>query len=414
MSPLLTQSFHRLWLSQALSTLGDIWYILALVVTLYHLSGSATITALYPLLRVAGMTVGSVVAPLIMRKLRLNRLLTSSLGGQTLGLGLLTLYMLLMGNDSPNIAVLVGMVFGISILEGVAGPVRSSLVALTVPETSLLKANSVLAGVVETCSLAGWAFGSITVSWLGASQVLLLSTLLLGGACISSSMIKKVSSSADQTSALSWGQSLQEGWRIYFTLPKLRVLLWMDFWEGLFRGAFAGALLLVFVNERLHVGEVWWGWMNGANLGGFVLISILMSRLTDEKWNLGVMLTVGSGFVAALTLGFSFSTSPVVTLVVMFAIGAFQAIKNLAERTSYQTSVPTSELPPLFAAQSSLTSILYGVSLLLSGWIADTMGIQMLYIFASVGFALSFVGALAGRGNAQQTNRYNGTEETVK
>nr|WP_139084571.1 MFS transporter [Bacillus sp. FJAT-27264] len=360
------------------------------------------------------MTVGSVVAPVIMLKLRLNRLLTSSLGGQTLGLGLLTIYMLLKGNENPNIAILVGMVFGISILEGVAGPVRSSLVALTVPETSLLKANSVLAGVVETCSLAGWAFGSVTVSWLGASQVLLLSTLLLGGACISSAMIKEVRSSADQTPVVSWGQSLQEGWRIYFTLPKLRVLLWMDFWEGLFRGAFAGALLLVFVNERLHVGEIWWGWMNGANLGGFVLISILMSRLTDAKWNLGVMLTVGSGFVAALTLGFSFSTSPVVTLGIMFAIGAFQAIKNLAERTSYQTSVPTSELPPLFAAQSSLTSILYGVSLLLSGWIADTLGIQMLYIIASAGFALSFVGSLAGRVNAKQANRYNGTEETVK
>jgi DHA3 family macrolide efflux protein-like MFS transporter len=411
---MLTKSFHRLWLSQALSTLGDIWYILALVVTLYHLSGSATITALYPLLRVAGMTVGSIAAPVIMRKLRLNRLLTSSLGGQTIGLGLLTIYMLLKGNENPNIAILVGMVFGISILEGIAGPVRSSLVALTVPAGSLLKANSVLAGVVESCSLAGWAFGSITVSWLGASQVLLLSTLLLGAACISSFMINDVRSSTDQAPAVSWGRSLQEGWRNYFTLPKLRVLLWMDLWEGLFRGAFAGALLLVFVNERLHVGEIWWGWMNGANLGGFVLISILMSRFTNRMWNLSVMLALGSGFVAALTLGFSFSTSPLVTLFIMFAIGASQAIKDLAERTSYQTSVPIAELPSLFAAQSSLTSLLYGVSLLLSGWIADTAGIQMLYIIASVGFALSFVGALSSRINAQRATSYDDVEVSTK
>ncbi|CAH1191701.1 hypothetical protein [Paenibacillus sp. JJ-223] len=194
-------------------------------------------------------------------------------------------------------------------------------------------------------------------------------------------------------------------------LPKLRVLLWMDLWEGLFRGVFAGALLLVFVGERLHVGDVWWGWINGANLGGFVLISILMSRLSNEMWNLGLMLAVGSGCVAALTLGFSFSTSPLATLFIMFAIGASQAIKDLAERTSYQTSVPASELPPLFAAQSSLTSILYGVSLLLSGWLADTVGIQMLYIYASVGFSLSFVGALMYRKNVLQKNRYNDTED---
>jgi DHA3 family macrolide efflux protein-like MFS transporter len=400
MSPLLTTSFHRLWLSQALSTLGDIWYILALVVTLYHLSGSATVTALYPLLRVAGMTVGSVAAPVIMRKLRLNRLLTFSLGGQAVGLGLLTVYMLLMGKENPNIVILVGMVFLISILEGIAGPVRSSLVALTVPEGSLLKANSVLSGVVESCSLAGWAFGSITVSWFGASQVLSLSTLLLIGAWLSSLMIGEVKSSTYQTPSVSWVRSLQDGWRNYFTLPQLRVLLWMDIWEGLFRGAFAGALLLVFVNERLHVGEIWWGWMNGANLAGFVLISIVMSRFTSEKWNLGVMLAIGSGCVAALTLGFSFSTSPLITLIVMFGIGASQAIKDLAERTSYQTSVPIAELPQVFAAQSSLTSLLYGVSLLLSGWIADTAGIQMLYIIASVGFGLSFLGVFSYRRNA--------------
>lgn len=153
--------------------------------------------------------------------------------------------------------------------------------------------------------------------------------------------------------------------------------------------------------------------MNGANLGGFVLISILMSRLSNGNWNLGGMLAVGSGCVAALTLAFSFSTSPLVTLFIMFAIGASQAIKDLAERTSYQTSVPASELPPLFAAQSSLTSILYGVSLLLSGWLADTVGIQTLYIYASIGFSLSFIGALTYRRNGLKVNRYIDTVETV-
>ncbi|MBP2000041.1 hypothetical protein J2Z69_001060 [Paenibacillus shirakamiensis] len=36
--------------------------------------------------------------------------------------------------------------------------------------------------------------------------------------------------------------------------------------------------------------------MNGANLSGFVLISILMSRLSYRSWHLGVMLAIGSGY----------------------------------------------------------------------------------------------------------------------
>ncbi|MGG4554655.1 MFS transporter [Paenibacillus sp. FSL W8-0186] len=393
---MLTKSFHRLWLSQALSTLGDVWYILALVTTLFHLSGSAMITALYPLLRVFGMTAGSTFAPVITPKFNLSRLLVICLGGQALGLSVLAMYMFTFGKGHPNIAILVGIVFLISILEGVAGPVRSSLVAVTVPEASLLKANSVLASVVQTFSLAGWALGSIVVSWLGAGQVLVLSTLLLCAGWWVSSLIRENETTLPNvtTAGSSWFSSIQTGWRHYYRVPKLRVLLWINVWEGLFMAVFAGALLLVFVGERLHVSEMWWGWINGAYLGGFVIMSLLISRLSGQVLNLGIMLVVGSGCFTAFTFGFGFLTSPLVALSVMLALGASQAVKDLAERTLYQTSIPTAELPPLFAAQSSLMSLLYGVSLLLSGWIADNLSIQALYIFAAIAFTLSFAGAL--------------------
>ncbi|TVY03062.1 MFS transporter [Cohnella terricola] len=392
---MLTKSFHRLWLSQALSTLGDIWYILALVATLYHLSGSAFITVLYPLLRVAGMTVGSTFAPVITPKFRLSRLLSVCLGGQTLGLGLLAAYMLMFGEEHLNVALLVCMVFLISILEGIAIPVRSSLVPLTVAEDSLLKANGVLTGVVQSCSLAGWALGSIVVSWLGVGQVLIFSAFLLCGAWSVSSLIRECGAVLSEASGTdSWFRSIQAGWRQYFRVPKLRVLLWMNAWETLFGAVFAGALLLVFVGERLHSGEIWWGWINGAYLGGFVIVSLFISRLSGHIRNLGMMLAVGSGCYALLTLGFGFTSSPFAALGVMLILGASQSVKDLAERTLYQTSVPASELPPLLAAQSSLISLLYGVSLLLCGWIADSLGIQTLYFIAAAGFAVSSAGAV--------------------
>lgn len=232
---MLTKSFHRLWFSQALSTLGDIWYILALVVTLYNLSGSALVTALYPLLRSTGMTVGSIFSPVITPRFRLIRLLNICLGGQTLGLGLLAMYILVCSKEQLSVVLLVGIVFFISILEGIAGPVRSSLVPLTVPETSLLQANGVLTGVVQTCSLAGWALGSIIVSWLGAGQVVIISALLLGVAWSVSSLIRENGPvTLGASNANSWFGSIQAGWRQYFRVPKLRLLFWMNTWEGLF------------------------------------------------------------------------------------------------------------------------------------------------------------------------------------
>lgn len=392
---MLTKSFHRLWFSQALSTLGDIWYILALVVTLYNLSGSAFVTALYPLLRSTGMTVGSIITPVITPRFRLSRLLTICLGGQALGLSLLAMYILVCSKEQLSVVLLVGMVFFISILEGVAGPVRSSLVPLTVLEASLLQANGVLTGVVQTCSLAGWALGSIIVSWLGAGQVVMISALLLCVAWGVSSLIRENDTVIPQASnASSWFSSIQDGWRQYFRVPKLRLLFWMNTWEGLFGAVFAGAFLLVFVGQRLHAEEIWWGWINGAYLGGFAIVSLLVSRLSGQMRSLGMMLTVGSGCYAIITLGFGYTSNPLVALGVMLILGASQSVKDLAERTFIQTSVPASELPPIFAAQSSLISLLYGVSLLLCGWIADTLGIQALYFFAAAGFALSSTGAV--------------------
>ncbi|WP_116190874.1 MFS transporter [Paenibacillus taihuensis] len=387
---------------------------MALVATLYHLSGSATVTALYPLLRVAGMTVGSTLSPVITLKLRLSRLLATCLGGQALGLSLLAVYMLVFGNEHPNVALLVGIVFLISILEGVASPVRSSLVALTVPEYSLLKANGVLAGVVQTCSLSGWTIGSIVVSWLGAGQVLILAALLLFGAWGASSLIRENDAALSDTApATSWLCLIQTGWRQYYRVPELRVLLWMDIWEGLFRAVFAGALLLVFVGDRLHADEIWWGWLNGAYLGGFVIMSLFISRLSGYMQKLGLMLAVGSGCLASFTFGFGFLSTPLAALGVMLALGASQSVKDLAERTLYQTSVPPSELPPVFAAQSSIISLLYGVSLLLSGWIADTMGIQALYFFAAAAFAVSSAGALIYRKAFSSRQKETGTMEAV-
>lgn len=391
---MLTKSFHRLWLSQALSTLGDIWYILALVVTLYNLSGSAFITALYPLLRSMGMTVGSIVAPVITPKFRLSHLLTICLRGQTIGLSLLAAYILLYSHERLSIVLLVSMVFFISILEGIAGPVRSSLIPLIVPEASLLQANGFLNGVIQTCSLAGWALGAIIVSWLGAGLVVVISALLLGAAWIIASLIRKSETAILEVSPpTSWWSSIHVGWQHYFRVPKLRLLFWMNIWEGLFGAVFAGAFLLVFVGERLHAEEIWWGWINGAYLGGFVIFSLLVSRLPGQIQNLGRMLLIGSGGYAIITFGFSYTSIPILALSVMLILGAAQSVKDLAERTLIQTSVPSSELPPIFAAQSSLISLLYGVSLLLCGWIGDTLGIQVLYVFAAGSFAISFAGA---------------------
>lgn len=392
--------FRFLLSGQALSTLGDILYILALVTTLYRQSGSAAVAALFPLLRVIGMTAGSLAAPLVLGRFRLGSLLAVCLLIQAGGLAALAAYLDAAGTGART-EWLTGTVFVLSVLEGVAGPVRSSLLPRLVEKDRLLKANGTMGAVVEACSLAGWAFGAVAVSGLGAGPSLWTSAgllLLAGGFAVVTG--NPVASGADEgESGGEDDKSFLAGWRTLLRIPALRLVLWMDAWEGLFASAFAGALLLVFAQERLHAGEVWWGWMNGAFCAGLILANAFFGRLSARRPSggmSGLLLGGGAGMALAVWV-FSFSRQPGFALGIMLLIGVAESAKGLASRTLLQLASPAREMPSVFAAQSAVISGLYGISLLLTGWMADRYGIRLIYIFAAAGYFIAFLGAFRYR-----------------
>ncbi|MBW5448292.1 hypothetical protein GE107_19800 [Cohnella sp. CFH 77786] len=399
--------FRLLLSGQALSTLGDILYILALVTTLYRQSGSAAVAALFPLLRVIGMTAGSLYAPLALGKFRLGALLAFCLLGQAGGLAALALYVEGAGPDA-RVEWLTGTVFALSVLGGIAGPARSSILPQIVEKTDLLKANGTLGAVVEACSLAGWAFGAVTVSGLGAVPSLWTSAVLLlaaGGAAVA----MRVPAAGTEDSA-AWSdpgvarRSFLVGWRTLLRVPALRLVLWMDVWEGLFASAFAGALLLVFARERLHAGEMWWGWMNGAFCAGLILANAAIGKYAkDAAAKLTHLFWSGGAGMAVCVLAFSFSRHPGTALLFMLLIGIFESAKGLASRTLLQLASPVREMPNVFAAQSAVVTAVYGVSLLLTGWMADRYGIRVIYVGAAVCTGIAFLGAFRYRRTIRET-----------
>lgn len=397
--------FRLLLSGQALSTLGDILYILALVTTLYRQSGSAAVAALFPLLRVIGMTAGSLGAPLVLGTFRLSGLLTGCLLGQAGGLAALAVYLEVAGMGSAHPGWLTSGVFLLSVLEGIAGPARSALLPRMVEKERLLKANGALGAVIETCSLAGWTFGAIVVAQTGADISLWTSAalLLMSGAAAIVMGEPPVGSaeSAPQSHEPAGerrGKLLLAGWRTLLSVPALRLVVWMDVWEGLFASAFAGALLLVFAERQLHVGETWWGWMNGAFCAGLIVANLIIGKtMKDVRGRLPLLLLAGGIGLAASVTGFAFTVWPLAALAVMLLIGIAESAKGLASRTLLQLATPLPDMPSVFAAQSAIVTSLYGVSLLLTGWLADRYGIQVIYVCAAAGYGISVLGALLRR-----------------
>ena len=77
-------------------------------------------------------------------------------------------------------------------------------------------------------------------------------------------------------------------------------------------------------------------------------------------------------------------------LVLMFSagFGVFEQLKSVSLQTTLQRSVSVHLLPKVYAAQSAMVSLVFGLSTLLFGFITDEYGVRATYIIAA---ALLFV-----------------------
>ena len=392
------KAFRDLALSQSLSSLGDILYTLSLVTLMYRETGSATVAALFPLFRVAGLALGGLAAPLWMARgnSRLSRILTLCLAAQSAGLAFLVAYVD-SADEMPAVAGLVAFVLALSVLEGIAGPVRSTLLPAIVPANGLTRANALLSVALETSSLAGWGLGAALGLWIGNERLLLVGLLLQVVAIVPSFRIREPKRAAVTDRALPRGGVLY-GWKLFIRRPTLRAVLWIDGWEGVFSAVFAGAFLLAYAHSQLHVGDEWWGWINGGYMAGIICSGLLASRLFKfGRAGADRRLFIGTMAFAGLTLAFAYVTIPSLAMAVVVLMGLAYSFKELAVRIILQTSAPREELPYVFSTHATLVSVLFGLSLLLCGWVSDTFGIQTLYVCAAIAYVVAAFGAVGLR-----------------
>lgn len=402
----MTRSFRFLWLGQSLANLGDSLYILAIVTMIYHFTGSATLSAFVPVINLSARLVSGVLSPLLFQRFRLVPLLITSQFGQTIGLSLLTIW--LMNSDS-----LMGLWLFlplISFLDGWTIPARNSLVPRLVNEKELVQANGILSTTDQVLMLIGWSLGGFLVVWLGSIPLLwstvcfyLISSLSL---IFIKDPLQTVKIQIEQNQQTKW-QSLKEGWSILLTHPILKRLTFMDVFEYLAGTVWAGAIILAFVENVLHQDESWWGWINGAYFAGTILGGLLMIRLSKQlEPHLFKALWIGSLSMAIFTFFFAWNTIPILSLILCVFMGPPYQAREIAERTLLQKHTSIEEMPKVFSAYSTLGYTLFGLGVLIAGWTVDHFHVQLVYVSAAI---LSGVSALIALG----IRKYNITTQSI-
>ncbi|AWB47101.1 MFS transporter [Paenibacillus sp. CAA11] len=404
---MIQKPFYYLWSTQTTSNAADVIYTMALTVLVLDQTNSLISAVLVPLLRSGAQMLSGLLAPLMLSKYRLPRLLLLSQVGQFLLFVLLSLY-LWKYSAAPVFGIVFVLIFVMSFLDGWTTPVRNALVPrLVTQEQGLLKANSLLSVSDQIVQFAGWGLSGLIVSQLGAGNTLLLAAVMYGVAAIftlavrepedaaagvAASMQAAAHEAAAAAPASSKWHTLTEGWKLIWRTPRLRVLTFMDMIDMLGGSVWVGAFTLAFVQVALGQGEEWWGFINasyfaGTVSGGFLVLALV--RKIGGRF-LPAMLTGMAGY-GLLTAVYAVNSKPSVALVLVLLMGPFAELAVVNRRTLIQQSADRNQLPKVLSAQSTLLALVFCISLLGMAWLAELLGIVNLYLFAAVLTLLALV-----------------------
>ncbi|MCM3699785.1 MFS transporter [Paenibacillus macerans] len=404
---MIKRSFYYLWGSQTISNVADIIYMLSITVLVFSSSNSLLQTTLIPLFRLSAQVVSGLVAPIILSRFRLTRILLFSQLGQFVIFTLLLLYLWTVPGQGSFLFIFV-MVFGMSFLDGWTNPARNALVPrLTIGE-GLMRANSLVAVSDQVVKCAGWALSGIVVAWLGSMNTLLIASCCYLLAATVTSFIRdplddqesgseSISATHPAAAAESKGshwKELGEGWKIIWHNRRIRSLMIVDSIDTIGGASWLGVFILAYVTQVLHKDASWWGFMNASFFSGMILGGLVVVGLVKRLQKNSYLYMLGALFVYVLiTVVFALNTIPVAALVLFAVSGLPVQMAGIIRRTLLQTSAPMAQLPKVMAGIDVLTNLGFGLSLLFLGWYADRFGMVQVYLLAA---AMTTIAVLIG------------------
>lgn len=383
-------SFHMLWSSQAIANLGDSLYILAIVTLIYNVTGSAAIAGIFPIIRVSAEAISGIMAPMFLDRFALVLLLQIVETGQTVCFGLLCILYSMLPINIFFIIVLI-LVAVISILHGFSTPIRNSLIPRLVDSNYIVKANSFISTSDQTILLVGWSIGGLILVWLGIYHVLLIVVSLFILSTLAVFFIKDNSKySTVESNRINQWDSIKEGWLLIWKSPTIRTVSMMEAISGIGSSIWAGSIIIVYVKEVLNKGENWWGFINASSLAGTIVGGLIVWHVSKivEKRTIPLIL-VSPLLIGLLILSFSLISNPWFSLVIAFLSGLPSQLKNIAQKTLFQTHISPGLLPKFYSAFGTIILITYGISVIFLGWIADVWGARLVYLISALLFLFS-------------------------
>ncbi|MGE6716981.1 MFS transporter [Peribacillus frigoritolerans] len=382
-------SFRCLWIGQAFANLGDIFYVVGLISLLYNLTGSAFYLSLLPFITTIFRFISSLLAPLVIDRFPLKRIIVQSQWWKTILLVCLGIFIKSFNHDF-SVAVIFFIAL-ISLLDGVAAPVSAALVPQLVPKEERMKANGFLNVITQTIFVAGWPLGSVLLISTNSSFIIWLTVMLYAVSSIYTGRIKVPEQTTDPVAPSNW-DSIKSGWVAIRQIPTIRTLISIDFITTLASSVWVAAVIYIYVEQNLQRGEEWWGYINTSYFVGMIFSGLIVIRFAKllEKY-IGFFITFGLFLSSLLILLFGTTSIPALALLLACLYGLPEQIREVIYTKLFQDHATEKTLAKIHAVWGAVINLTFAGSVLLLGFITETYSVKTTFQFSSTLIFLAFL-----------------------
>jgi MFS family permease len=366
--------FMRLWVGQGISFVGDAISMIALVVLVVQITGSASAVGGALVARLLPTLASPLAGVLADRLDRRVVLVASDLARAVIVLGMVF---------ARDLVVLYVLVFLMGLARTLFNPTIRAAFPSVVGRGNLTRANGLISGTFSVSETVGPALGGVLVATIGVNAAFVLdaATYLISATFLSRIPLPRPQREGSED----FGHELKEG---FGYLAGARVPL------AIVVGTFLTVIAInttipaeVFLaKETFGAGDAGYGLLVGLFGGGMILGSALIAALGDRirllpLYFLGV-------FTSALALaGTGLSPTFIFALGALTVAGVANGIDNVTTDTILQKRVPDALLGRVFSVRFMGFSVGEVLAYSAGGAVVDVYGVRLTYLFAAVATA---------------------------
>jgi MFS family permease len=368
--------FRRLWAGQGISFVGDAISMVALVVLVVEIAGSASAVGGVLVARLLPTLASPFAGVLADRLDRRVILVASDLARAVLVIGMVF---------TRDLATIYVLVFLMGLARTFFNPTIRAAFPSVVGEGDLTRANALISGTFSTSIMVGPALGGLLVATIGVDAAFMVDAVTY---LVSAFLLYRIHLPHPRQKDAEEGlmRELRSGFDYLVGARVPLVIVVGAFLTILTINATVPAEVFL-AKETFRAGDVGYGLLVSLWGGGMVLGSALMAILNDRV-NLLFLYLLGV-FGGALALaGTGLSPAFVFALIALTAEGVFTGMDNVTTDTILQERVPDAFLGRVFSVRFLSYSVGEALAYPLGGLLVDTNGPRFTYVLAGVATAI--------------------------